>query len=219
MDDGPIGECGRVGGEGPRGVCGGGCGEGPRGVCGGGCGEGPRGVCGGGCSEGPVTQGGGMGVGESGVGIGPVTESGAVVDGGFNGGNGSQVSGEDRSHGYRWGQLPETIANATMVTDMNLLKQTVKQLQIRVNQLEKSSHRVGDAHDYCFHLPRHHTTKESLSHILGCQVLCFTCIRREPSISLKVKIPKSGLYTALSSCAAGPHFVRLWYPRVPNRNP
>ena len=100
--------------------------------------------------------------------------------------------------------------------DVNLLKQTLGDLQVRVNQLEKSAQRakVLDVTDSCYVHVRHcrlslnHVTKESLASILGCPVSWFTCIRRQPSISLKVKIPKSGCHTALSSNATGPHCVR-----------
>ena len=84
-------------------------------------------------------------------------------------------------------------------------------------QLIQSMNSGTDCHCFVYmrpyHLSLNQVSSELLSRILGCPVFWFTCIRRKPSISLKVKIPKSGLYTALSLNATSPHCVRLWFPR------
>ena len=145
-----------------------------------------------------------------------------IEGGGVSSGEGGLNHHDGPMAGLLWRQLPDTIAQSTTTTGINMLKQNVRDLQVRVNQLEKSINRACDVQDFCYiylrpyGLSLNHVTKDSLSHILGCPVSLFTCIRRKPSISLKVKIPKSGLYTALSSNATGPHCVRLWYPRSTN---
>lgn len=80
-----------------------------------------------------------------------------------------------------WGQLPNTIAQTTIATDMNLLKQSTRELQVRVNQLKKSSHRACDIQDLCYvYMRPYHLSLNQVT-----------------TVFLKMKIPKSGLYTAL----------------------
>ena len=45
--------------------------------------------------------------------------------------------------GVSWGQLPDIIAQTRIATDVNLLKLTFRDLQVRVNQLEKSAQGLG----------------------------------------------------------------------------
>ena len=102
--------------------------------------------------------------------------------------------------GVSWGQLADIVAQSRIATDVSLLKQTLRDLQVRV---EKSAQRakVSDVTDSCYvlvHLSLNHVTKESLTCTLGCPVSWFTCIKRQPSISLWVKLPKSSLHTALT---------------------
>ena len=110
-----------------------------------------------------------------------------------------------------WLNIPDTVAQASIVSDLNLLKQNIKNLQVRVHELESCSLKraSSDLTDTChiyvrsYQLTIKALSNESLSRIAGCNVLWFTCIKRYPFLALKVKIPKSGLHKAVTSNATG----------------
>ena len=91
----------------------------------------------------------------------------------FSSGEGGLNHHDGPMAGLLWRQLPDTIAQSTTTTGINMLKQNVRDLQVRVNQLEKSINRACDVQDFCYiylrpyGLSLNHVTKDSLSHILG----------------------------------------------------
>ena len=119
-----------------------------------------------------------------------------------------------RDHRLSWLYLPDTIAQATTRNEFQRLKETIQNLQIKVNNLKESAQgdnssvTVDSCHVYLRPgIPLDSVNKESISSILGCLVLGITCIKSRPYLALKVRIPKSGLHSALSSGNSGRHHV------------
>ena len=114
-----------------------------------------------------------------------------------------------------WLLLPDTVAQATTMTEICQLKKSFQDLQVRVIDLEKSSQGnnfIGTTNSCYVYLRPYHMSLdsvniESVARILGCSVLGLTCIKSHPHIVLKVRISKSTLHTALTSNAFGHHHV------------
>ena len=109
------------------------------------------------------------------------------------------------------------VANAILASEINSLKQSVRELKAQIMLLRSDRSRETLHSDCCLLYVRFNEVpcgdsigKQVLEKVLQCPIVIYFCIRSTPSIVFKVKILKSHLFIAMSTSGNDGHVVRLW---------
>ena len=110
-------------------------------------------------------------------------------------------------------------AITTLTRELGTLRREVTQLKSDIVSLKSSSYDTC-----CIYVrlksPISSDLSESLlSSILQCSIACYATIRSRPMLSIRVRILRHHLHTALTSTDKRLHSVRLWKPNQPSTTP